>query len=341
MRWYAQWLECCARECGNIPKSLYERVRGAVEHTGARRGLAQSTLQTYGSWAGRYAIWVGDAKKVMDTQNAREWLTYLVEQQEVSYATQKQALNALAFFFKEVCGMSEVDLGVKFRKRTRHIPTVLSTREVFRLIEKMEPRYKLAVELQYGSGLRLKELLNLRIKDVDLERQTLTVRQGKGKKDRVTVLPEVLLEKLLKQRESVRALYLMDREKEAPGVFIPPALARKMPNAGTSWQWFWVFPNGKEAIDPVTGVKRRHHVHDAVYSKYLKQAAEAAGIEKRVSSHVLRHSFATHLLENGTDLRTIQDLLGHADVATTEIYTHLTKKVGGTGVRSPLGATLQ
>lgn len=341
MRWYAQWLEICARQNGEIPKSLYERVRGAVEHVGARRGLAGSTIDTYSHLAARFGIWVGDARKMLDTKNAREWLTYLVEKREVSFSSQKQALNALAFFYRDVCEMAEVDLGVKFRKRTRNIPTVLSSREIFKLIEKMEPQYKLAAALQYGSGLRLKELLRLRIKDVDLERQTLTVHKGKNGKDRVTVLPEVLLEKLLLQRESVRALYKMDREAGAPGVFMPPALARKMPNASTSWLWFWVFPNEKESTDPVTQIKRRHHIHENVYNDYIKKAAEEAGIEKRVTSHVLRHSFATHLLEDGTDIRTIQCLLGHAHLETTQIYTHLTKKVGGTGVRSPLGAELQ
>lgn len=341
MRWYSEWLDGCARQNGTIPKSLYERIRTSVEHVGARRGLSSKTLQTYGSWAARYGIWVGDAKMMMDEKKARDWLTYLVEQREVSFATQKQALNALVFFLKEVCGMAEVDLGVKFRKRTRHIPTVLSSREIFDLIAKIEPRYKLAAELQYGSGLRLKELLGLRIKDLDLERKTVTVRQGKGRKDRVTVLPEVLLDSLLEQREEARVLYQMDRDSNAAGIAMPPALARKMPSASVSWQWFWVFPSDHESRDPVTGVVRRHHMHEAAYSRHLKKAAEAAGIEKRVTSHVLRHSFATHLLEAGTDLRTIQDLLGHNDVATTEIYTHLTKKVGGSGVQSPLQNLVQ
>lgn len=336
MRWYGQWLDICAQKDGTIKKSIYERIRESVEHVGARRGLARRTIQTYGNWAARYGIWIGDEVKMLDAKNARDWLTHLVEQRKVSFATQKQALNALAFYLKEVRGMADLDLGVKFVKRTKHIPTVLSSREVFALIEKIEPKYQLAAELQYGSGLRLMELLRLRIKDVDMERRTVTVRQGKGRKDRVTVLPEVLLEKLVKQREAARELYEKDRDNMAAGVFMPTALARKLPKANQSWQWFWLFPNESVSVDPAVGLKRRHHLHDNGYSSHLKRAADAAGIEKRVTSHVLRHSFATHLLENGTDLRTIQELLGHNDVKTTEIYTHLTKKVGGSGVKSPL-----
>jgi integron integrase len=341
MRWYVTWLDQCKRELGHIPKSLGERVNKAVHSAGMRRGLAHRTLKTYGNWAVRYVLWCGDKRSALQPEKARQWLTYLVEETEVSYSTQKQALNSLVFFFKDVCGMEAVDLEVRFRKRSRHIPTVLSSREVFQLLDKIEPQYKLLAELQYGAGLRLSELMQLRVKDVDLERRTLTVRQGKGRKDRVTVLPDVLIESLIAKRKEARALFDEDRNRKAAGVQIPPALARKMPTASESWQWFWVFPSDHESRDPGTGVVRRHHMHEATYSKHLRKATELAGIEKRVTSHVLRHSFATHLLEAGTDLRTIQDLLGHKDVATTEIYTHLTKKVGGAGVRSPLGAAPQ
>lgn len=336
MRWYVAWLEQCKRDDGYVAKSLAERVNKAVHSAGMRRGLAHRTLCTYGNWAIRYVVWCGDKRSAMQPEKARQWLTELVEKTEVSYSTQKLALNSLAFFFKDVCGMESVDLGVRFRKRSRHIPTVLSSREVFKLIEKIEPKYRLLAELQYGAGLRLSELMQLRVKDVDLERRTLTIRQGKGKKDRVTVLPDVLVDSLIGKREEARRLYDEDRTRKAAGVQIPTALARKMPTAAESWQWFWVFPSDHESRDPVSGVIRRHHMHEANYSKHLKKAAALVGIEKRVTSHVLRHSFATHLLEDGTDLRTIQDLLGHKDVATTEIYTHLTKKIGGTGVRSPL-----
>lgn len=336
MRWYVRWLELCESARGAVPVSLYERLRHAVEHMGKRRGLAQTTLRVYGTWIGKYGVWAGGAAKVMDVGNARAWLTSLVEKDSMSYNTQKQALNALAFFFREVCGMQEVDLGVQFRRRNRHVPTVLSSSEVARLLTEVRGEHLLMAELQYGSGLRMKELLRLRVKDLDIDCCKLTVRQGKGRKDRVTVLPQVLVERLRAHLRSMRALYERDREEGAPGVYLPNALERKMPNAGQSWSWFWVFASKQLSRDPVTGKVRRHHRTESGYARSLKAAAERVGINKRVTSHVLRHSFATHLLESGTDIRTIQDLLGHADVATTEIYTHLTKRVGGTGVRSPL-----
>lgn len=337
MRWYVKWLDVCEQRKGEVPKCLYERVGVALEHVGARRGMSPRTLQTYGSWVGRYAAWVNDAHKVMDLSEARLWLTELVEKEGTSFSTQKQALNALVFFFKEVCGMAEVDLGVRFRKRLQYVPTVLSQSEVQRLFAELSGKHLLAAELQYGSGLRLKELLQLRIKEVDTVRLTLTVREGKGRRDRVTVLPDVLIEKIKAHKVEVRRLYDADRERGAEGVQMPPALERKMPKAGEKWRWFWLFPAPKESVDPITRKRRRHHIYENGYTKALRKAADAAGIEKRVTSHVLRHSFATHLLENGTDLRTIQDLLGHANVSTTEIYTHLATRVGGAGVRSPLG----
>ncbi|MFD2158297.1 integron integrase [Rubritalea tangerina] len=337
MRWYGKWLDKCRIEDGEVPKSIYERVYFAVFHVGNRRGLSQRTLKTYGRRAARYAVWVGDEREVLNEARAREWLTHLVEKEEMSFSTQKLALNALVFFFKDVCGKEVVDLGVKFRRRTKHIPTVLSSGEVFRLIEKFEPRYRLMAELQYGAGLRLKELLRLRVKDVDIERGTLTVRQGKGKKDRVTVLPDVLSDKLRAHKCSIKEVYYdLDRERQCEGVAMPGALGRKFPKGSKSWEWFWFFPAMHYSMDPVGGLMRRHHVHEETYRRSLKVACREAGIDKRVTTHVLRHSFATHLLEGGADIRTIQELLGHNDVATTEIYTHLSKKIGFKGVRSPL-----
>lgn len=336
MRWYKRWLEICMQDYGYVPKSLQEKVQRAVISAGKRRGLSHRTIKCYANWAGRYAEWVGKREMVLDPTLGRKWLTRLVEKDKVSYSTQKQGLNALVFLFKDVAGHSEVDLGVQFRKRSSHIPTVLTLDEVRRLFERMEGKYRLAAELQYGAGLRLKELLGLRIKDVDVEREIVTVRQGKGRKDRVTVLPNNLVEKLKVQRDVVRVVYDGDRERNAEGVQLPDALARKMPSAGESWLWFWLFPAVRETRDPIRGVTRRHHIHEAGYSGHLKKAAAAAGIDKRVTTHVLRHSFATHLLEGGTDLRTIQDLLGHDNITTTEIYTHVVKNVGGSGVKSPL-----
>ena len=194
----------------------------------------------------------------------------------------------------------------------------------------------MAARLQYGAGLRLSELVRLRVQDVDLERGTVTVRQGKGDKDRVTVLPQSLRAAVASQVERAREVWRGDREAGLAGVWLPGALARKFRRAAETFEWFWLFPARQISVDPESGIRRRHHLHGQVYNEAIKRAATAAGIEKRVTSHALRHSFATHLLEGGTDLRTIQDLLGHEDISTTEIYLHVATGVNGLGVVSPL-----
>jgi integron integrase len=192
-------------------------------------------------------------------------------------------------------------------------------------------------ELMYGSGLRLMEMLRLRIKDVDVERGQLTVRAGKGDKDRATVLPETLVEKLRAHRDRVRGLFEQDRAEQLAGVWLPEALERKYPKAGIAWEWQWLFPSRQVMRDPRSGLERRHHVLDATFQHAIRLGAQKARLNKRVTPHTLRHSFATHLLEGGTDIRTVQDLLGHVDVATTQIYTHVMKRPG-LGVKSPLDA---
>ncbi len=213
-------------------------------------------------------------------------------------------------------------------------------------IEVSHGRYELAARLQYGAGLRLSELVRLRVQDVDVGRGTVTVRGGKGDKDRMTVLPKRLREEIANQIERAREVWQGDRDAGLAGVYLPGALARKFRRAAESFEWFWLFPAKQASVDPATrsyagaspesGIRRRHHLHGKVYNEAIKRAAEAAGIEKRVTSHALRHSFATHLLENGTDLRTIQDILGHEDIATTEIYLHVAIGGNGLGVVSPL-----
>lgn len=335
VRWYLKWLELCVKS-GGYGKSLSERVRDAVEHMGARRGLALNTRRSYSSWVARYAQWAGTPKVVMDQEAARRWLSELVDKQKVAYATQKQALNSLVFFYKDVCGDELVDMRVRLRKTTQRVPVVLTEDEMVRLLDNMDGAYRLAALLQYGSGLRLKELLRLRVKDVDVKQRTVTVRSGKGGKDRVTMFPESLVRLFNRHKKNVREVYDEDCANELAGVWMPSALARKMPHAGKKWPWFWIFPHAHLAIDPEDGVKKRHHIHDSVYNRKITEAAHKAKIDKVVSSHALRHSFATHLLENGTDLRSIQKFLGHHDVKTTEIYTHVAKKVGRTGTQSPL-----
>ena len=335
MRWYLHWLEICEKR-GKPTTTLAERVRDAVESIGSRRGLAPRTKQTYGGWCARFAQWAGSRERVMQPICAREWLTLLVSKKKVAYTTQKQALNSLVFLYRDVCGMEEVDLGVRLRKTPQRVPVVLSMQEVMAMIETLEPYYQLPAKLQYGAGLRVSELVSLRIKDVDTKREQLTVRMGKGGKDRVTMLPHQLISEIEESKKRCREFYDEDREKNLPGVALPTALDRKMPKAGERWAWFWLFPSDHLSVDPESGIKRRHHLHPSVYSRALSRAAVAAGIEKYVTSHVLRHSFATHLLERGCDIRTIQDLLGHQDVSTTEIYTHVAAGSNGRGVKSPL-----
>jgi len=338
IQWYLKWLAACA-EAGADHRSLAERVRAAVHSSGSRRGLARRTKQCYGAWGARFAVFSGGQREVMQVETGTRFLTSVVEDEDCAYSTQKQALNALAHFFKYVCGVEEPIFNVKLRKTGTRVPVVLSKGETQRVFEKLDSpdgRYKLAAQLQYGAGLRLSELVRLRIKDVDLERGTVTVRQGKGDKDRVTVLPKSLKEELTEQVERARQLWQGDRNAGLAGVWLPGALARKFRRAAESFEWFWLFPARQVSVDPECGIRRRHHLHGKVYNEAIKRAAMEAGIEKRVTSHALRHSFATHLLEGGTDLRTIQDLLGHEDITTTEIYLHVATGENGLGVVSPL-----
>ncbi len=338
IRWYLAWLEAC-QLAGKDHRSTIERARAAVASAGARRGLARRTIQCYSGWVGRYAGFAESAKSMMKVETATAFLQSIVAQEECAYSTQKQALNALAFFFKQVCGIEDPVFGVKLRKTEQRVPVVLSKREMGELLHDMkesEGRYSLAAELQYGAGLRLSELMGLRIKDVDLDRGTLTVRQGKGDKDRVTVLPKSLREALAFQIEKVRKVWESDRGEDQPGVYLPGALARKFRRAAKEFAWFWLFPAPKVSRDPESGITRRHHLHGDVYGKAIKRSAARVGTDKRVTSHALRHSFATGLLENGADLRTIQELLGHEDITTTEIYLHVAVGANGLGVVSPL-----
>lgn len=335
MRWYLHWLEL-ARSTGRDYRSLAERVRDAVESAGARRGLAIPTRRAYGSWAARFAASVKTAEEAMNEDLMSKWLGNLVSESRIAFSTQKQALNGLVFFLKDVCGRDEVRLNVRMRKRTPRIPIVPHREEILELIGRLEGVYRTAAQLQYGSGLRLKELVSLRVRQLDLKRGTITIKSGKHDRDRVTVIPESLREVLAVQIKHARKLWEGDRGNERPGVALPNALARKWPKAGEKWEWFWIFPAKGESKDPESGTIRRHHLHPKVYGRALKRAVEAAELEKGITSHALRHAFATHLLEAGCDLRTIQELLGHADVKTTEIYTHVAKGMGATGVRSPL-----
>jgi integron integrase len=341
MQWYLQWLEACA-EAGADHRSLAERVRAAVRSACARRGLALRTKQCYGAWAARYANFAKEERRVMEVNTATQFLTSVVEDEDCAYSTQKQALNALAFLFKFVLGVDEPVFGVKLKKTGTRIPVVLSKAETRHLLEKMDEqetkdaRYGLAARMQYGAGLRLSEVMRLRVQDVDLGRGTVTVRQGKGGKDRMSVLPKSMVKAIAAQIEYARGLWESDCRNGQAGVYVPGALARKFRRAAETFEWFWLFPAKQMSRDPETHEMRRHHMHDKVYNEAIKRAAKNAEIEKQVTSHALRHSFATHLLESGTDLRRIQDLLGHEDITTTEIYLHVSMGAHGMGVESPL-----
>jgi integron integrase len=302
-----------------------------------RQGLLWRTEQTYRAWARRFVRFIRPkGPRLADKMEVKAFLEDLAVRQRVAPNTQKQALNAVVFFMQEGLGIALGDFS-DFQRAApkRRVPTVLTAGELRQLFEELDGTSRLMAELTYGSGLRMAELLRLRIQDVDRERGMVTVRAGKGDKDRVTVLPESLRERLGVQVERLRGLWAADRRDGVPGVWLPEGLERKFKNAGEQWAWQWLFPSRELSVDPQTGVRRRHHLSDGAFQKAIKRAAEAARIDKRVTPHVLRHSFATHVLESGTDIRTLQDLLGHAKVETTQIYTHVMKRPG-LGVRSPL-----
>lgn len=236
MRWYLRWLDYC-QSSGAEARSVPERMRAAVESAGARRGLLLRTRKAYGSWVARYGQWAGEARRAMDPKVAREFLAHVVNEQKRGYETQKKALCALVCFFKDVCGMEEVDLGVKRRKESSRVPVVLELDEILRLVENLTETWKPAALLQYAAGMRRSEVMSLRIKDIDLRRRTVTIRQGKGDKDRVTVFPEELVKPFELRKAALREIYDADRAAGRNGVALPGALGEKMSRAGEYWAW--------------------------------------------------------------------------------------------------------
>jgi integron integrase len=307
------------------------RERCRVKHYSLR------TEQVYVHWIKRFIFFHGKRHpREMAAPEVEAFLTDLATRKKVSASTQNQALAALLFLYRDVLGIELPWLdGVTRAKRSARLPVVLTRDEVRALLARLDGIYWLIASLMYGSGLRLLETLRLRVKDVDLERCEITVRDGKGGKDRHTVLPETLVEPLRRQLERIRILLDRDRRDGVAPVHLPHALERKYPNAGRQLAWQFLFPAGQPGIDPRTGMRRRHHLHESAVQRAIRAAVRAAGILKPASSHTLRHSFATHLLESGYDIRTVQELLGHSDVRTTQIYTHVLNR-GGRGVRSPL-----
>jgi integron integrase len=272
----------------------------------------------------------------MGTQQVSAFLSHLALKRKVSASTQNQALSAILFLYKEVLEqpLERVE-GIVRAKKSSRLPVVFTKEEAQAVLLHLDGTKWLMVSLLYGSGLRLMECVRLRVKDIDFARNQLTVREGKGSKDRVTMLPLRLKERLREHLLRVRALHENDIREGFGRVAVPNALGRKYPNAGREWGWQYAFPASQRSLDPRTGEERRHHVSETVLQKAVKQAIRSAHVEKPGSCHTFRHSFATHLLEDGYDIRTVQELLGHANVKTTMIYTHVLNR-GGRGVRSPL-----
>ena len=303
------------------------------------RRLALRSEQAYLEWIKRFILFHQKRHpKDMGEPEVRAFLTHLAVQRNVAAATQNHALNALVFLYRHVIGR-EFDLleGVKRAKRMPRVPVVLSKAEVQRLLTAVPPKYRLFFQFLYGTGLRLMEGLRLRVKDVDFERGQIIVRGGKGDKDRVTMLPEALRAGLKEHLERVRLLHKKDLAEGLGAVPLPGALKLKYPKAEREWIWQWFWPGAQISRDPLDGQRKRYHLHETSVQRVMQSAVQLAGLTKPATCHTLRHSFATHLLENGYDIRTVQDLLGHQNVATTQLYTHV-MQTPGLGVRSPLDA---
>ena len=293
-----------------------------------------SIEKTYVYWVRHFVRWHKLRHPAqMGKPEVEAFLSWLASERAVAPATHRQALSALLFLYKDVLGIELPWLDEIGRPKARErLPTVLSRDEVERLLSFLDGEVALLAKLLYGTGMRLNEGLRLRVKDVDFDRRAIIVREGKGGKDRVVMLPQSLRQSLHDQLVRSRALWAADRAAGEPGVEMPDALARKYPRAAASWIWHWVFPSPSLSVDPRSGIRRRHHLYEERLQRAIKKAASRANIHKPVSVHTLRHSFATQLLQSGYDIRTVQELLGHADVKTTMIYTHVLK-VGGGGVR--------
>jgi integron integrase len=315
------------------PRKLLEQVRDVARV----RHLALSTENCYAQWIKRFILFHHKRHpRDMGPAEIRAFLTHLAVNRHVAPSTQNQALNALVFLYTKVlqCDPGQF-AGFTPAARPRRLPEVLSPDEVRRVLDGVDGTCGLICRLLYGSGLRLMEALRLRVKELDLPRRVLLVRDGKGRVDRTTMIPDALQTPLSQHVERARLLWEWDRRHDVPGVWLPDAIDEKYPSAGKSWPWQWVFPARHLAVDPRSGVRRRHHLHEGSVQRAMQRGVHLAQLNKRASCHTLRHSFATHLLERGADIRTIQELLGHADVSTTMIYTHVSRG-NGTGVRSPL-----
>jgi integron integrase len=302
-----------------------------------RKHYSIRTEQAYLQWAKRYILFHGK-RHPNDLGEAQivAFLNHLAVERNVAASTQNQTFNALIFLYKQVLGRETLILeGISRAKRPEHLPTVFNRSEVERLFAHIEAEHKLAAALLYGAGFRLLECLRLRIQDIEFERNQILVRNGKGAKDRVTLLPQALVPPIRERMAKARQLHAEDLANGLGEVYLPHALVRKYPSAAKAWGWQYLFPASATSVDPRSGKTRRHHLGESAVQRAVKRAIQGAGIDKPGSCHTLRHSFATHLLEDGYDIRTVQELLGHSDVRTTMIYTHVMNQ-GPMGVKSPL-----
>ncbi|WP_346839365.1 integron integrase [Microbulbifer sp. SAOS-129_SWC] len=299
-------------------------------------GLAYRTEQTYAHWIKRFIHFHKlRHPRELGVVEVEAFLNHLAINGECAVNTQRIALNALVYLYKRFLEVDISNLQFSPAREYRRLPVVYSRTEIQAILQHLPGVYRLMVELMYGSGVRCAELLSLRIKDLDFDSGNLFVRGGKGNKDRSTILPQALIPALQRQIEFVDLLHRQDLQRGYGEVYLPNALERKYPSAGRALAWQYLFPAGRLGADPRSGVCRRHHLHASALAKQIRAAVAAAGVNKPARAHAFRHSFATHLLESGYDLRTIQELLGHADISTTEIYTHVINR-GGKGVLSPV-----
>ena len=309
--------------------TLRERLRS--------RHYSLRTERAYVLWVRRFVAFHGHrSPRELGGAEVTAFLSALANSGNVAAATQNQALAAILFLYREVLALDLPWLTEIVRaKKPRRLPTVLTAAEVQSLLSRIDGLHGLMARLMYGTGMRISECVALRVKDIDLERREIVVRQGKGGKDRMTVLPASLIEPMKMQLSRSRLVFEADRRAGAPGVELPYALERKHPGAGRMWGWHWAFPQDHLSVDPRSRIRRRHHYYEQTLARAITAAARQCALVKPVTSHTLRHSFATHLMQQGYDIRTIQELLGHKDVSTTMIYTHVLNR-GGRGVVSPL-----
>ena len=314
------------------PRKLLDQVRDAIR----LKHYSYRTEQSYVGWIRRYIFFYNKQhSKDMGGAELEAFLTHLAVEGHVSASTQNQAFSALLFLHRNVLSQELGALDAVRAKRSNYLPTVLTKGEVRSVLQNISGVHGLVIRVLYGSGLRLNEGLSLRVKDIDFAQRQIVARDTKGNEDRVTMLPDSLIEPLQEHLRKVKRLHQLDLDQGYGSVYLPFALERKHPHADRAWIWQFVFPSPGRSRDPRSGVIRRHHLHESGVQRSLKQAVQAVQLAKRVGCHTFRHSFATHLLEDGYDIRTVQELLGHKDVKTTMIYTHVLNR-GGRGVKSPL-----